>query len=65
MPNLNQTIDRSLQISRNVASVYSRRVREATEAYAAHVRKAQAAYLGAAAAPRHMDANGGRARAWV
>jgi pimeloyl-ACP methyl ester carboxylesterase len=54
MPNLNQTIDRSLQISRNVASVYSRRVREATEAYAAHVRKAQAAYLGAAAAPRHM-----------
>src|SRR4029079_1673001 len=38
----------------NVASVYSRRVREATEAYAAHVRKAQAAYLGAAAAPPHM-----------
>jgi len=52
MPNLNQTIDRSLQISRSVASVYSRRVREATEAYAAHVRKAQAEYLQSSSAPR-------------
>ena len=54
MPNLNQTIDRSLQISRSVASVYSRRVREATEAYAANVRKAQAEYLQSSAAPRHI-----------
>jgi hypothetical protein len=38
MPHLNQTIDRSLQISRSVATVYSRRVREALEAYAANVR---------------------------
>ena len=54
MPNLNQTIDRSLQISRSVASLYSRRVREATDAYVAHVRKAQAEYLEASAAPRYM-----------
>ena len=54
MPNLNQTIDRSLQISRSVASVYSRRVREATEAYAASVRKAQAGYLQSSSAPRPM-----------
>ena len=54
MPNLNQTIDRSLQISRSVASVYSRRVREATQAYAANVRKAQAEYLQSSAAPRHI-----------
>ena len=47
MPNLNQTIDRSLQISRSVSSLYSRRVREATEAFAAHVRKAQAEYFAA------------------
>jgi pimeloyl-ACP methyl ester carboxylesterase len=54
MPHLNQTIDRSLQISRSVASVYSRRVREAMEAYAANVRKAQAEYLQSSAAPRHI-----------
>ena len=52
MPNLNQTIDRSLHISRSVASVYSRRVREATEAYAEHMRKAQAEYLQSSS--RHM-----------
>jgi pimeloyl-ACP methyl ester carboxylesterase len=45
MPNLNQTIDRSLQISRSVATVFERRVREARDAYADRVRGAQQAYL--------------------
>ncbi len=45
MANLNQTIDRSLQISRNVAAVFERRVREATQAYADRVRKAQATFI--------------------
>ncbi|HEX6138627.1 MAG TPA: DUF3141 domain-containing protein [Casimicrobiaceae bacterium] len=44
MPNLNQTIDRSLSISRGVASVLDRRVREAFLAYAERVRGAHAAY---------------------
>ena len=45
MANLNQTIDRSLQISRNVAAVFERRVREAAQAYADRVRKAQATFI--------------------
>jgi pimeloyl-ACP methyl ester carboxylesterase len=45
MPSLNQTIDRSLQISRNVATVYERRMRDAAQAYADRVRTAQAAYI--------------------
>jgi pimeloyl-ACP methyl ester carboxylesterase len=45
MPSLNQTIDRSLSISRGVASVLDRRMREATAAYADRVRRAQAAYV--------------------
>jgi pimeloyl-ACP methyl ester carboxylesterase len=45
MPNLNQSIDRSLQISRNVASLYERRVREAAEAYANRIRTALASYI--------------------
>src|SRR5882672_1970661 len=45
MPNLNQTIDRSLQISRSVATVAERRVRDAFEAYTTRVRKAQAAFV--------------------
>ncbi len=44
MPHLNQTIDRSLQISRNVATVLERRIKDAYQAYADRVRKAQAAY---------------------
>ena len=43
MANLNQTIDRSLQISRSVATVFERRMRDAAQAYAERVRKAQAA----------------------
>jgi pimeloyl-ACP methyl ester carboxylesterase len=45
MPNLNQTIDRSLQISRNVATVFERRVRDAAQAYVSRVRSAQATYV--------------------
>jgi pimeloyl-ACP methyl ester carboxylesterase len=47
MPNLNQTIDRSLSISRSVATVLERRIRDAYAAYADHIRKAQSAYGGA------------------
>jgi pimeloyl-ACP methyl ester carboxylesterase len=44
MPNLNQTIDRSLQISRSVASVFERRMRSASQAYASRIREARNAY---------------------
>ena len=44
MPSLNQTVDRSLQISRNVATVFERRMRDAVEAYTQRVRKAQQDY---------------------
>jgi pimeloyl-ACP methyl ester carboxylesterase len=44
MPNLNQTIDRSLSISRGVANVLDRRVREAYAAYAERIRRANARY---------------------
>ena len=47
MPSLNQTIDRSLSISRGVATVLERRIREAVAAYADRVRGAQAAYAAA------------------
>ena len=50
MPSLNQTIDRSLTISRNVATVLDRRVRDAYAAYAERIRDAQAAYLASGAA---------------
>jgi len=49
MPNLNQTIDRSLSISRGVATVLERRVREAYSDYATRIRRAQAAYAASAA----------------
>jgi len=45
MPNLNQTIDRSLSISRGVATVLERRVRDAFAAYAEHIERARAAYI--------------------
>jgi len=45
MPSLNQTIDRSLQISRNVATLFERRVREAADAYVGRVRTAVARYI--------------------
>jgi len=47
MPNLNQTIDRSLQISRSVASVFERRMRTASQAYASRIREARNAYANA------------------
>ena len=56
MPNLNQTIDRSLQISRNVATVYERRIREAVEAYTTRVRRAQAQFVADAAPAKRLDA---------
>jgi pimeloyl-ACP methyl ester carboxylesterase len=49
MPNLNQTIDRSLSISRGVATVLERRVRDAFTDYATRVRRAQAAYAASTA----------------
>jgi len=52
MPSLNQTIDRSLSISRGVATVLERRIREAGAAYAERVRGAQAAYA-ASGVPGH------------
>src|SRR6478609_1722169 len=49
MPSLNQTIDRSLQISRNVASMFERRMRAASEAYVSHIREARSTYAQAIA----------------
>ena len=50
MPSLNQTIDRSLQISRSVGSVFERRMRAASEAYMSRVREARKAYAQASVA---------------
>jgi len=50
MPNLNQTIDRSLSISRGVATVLERRMRDAYGAYFERLRRAQVAYADAAPA---------------
>ena len=33
MPDLNKTIDRSISISRNVASTFDRRIKDASNAY--------------------------------
>jgi pimeloyl-ACP methyl ester carboxylesterase len=55
MPNLNQTIDRSLQISRSVASVFERRMRAASEAYVSRVREARNAYARASAPPTSLN----------
>ena len=44
MPSLNQTIDRSLSISRGVATVLDRRLRDAFTTYADRVRRAHATY---------------------
>ena len=55
MPNLNQTIDRSLSISRGVATVLQRRGREAFAAYATRVRNAQATYVGPSIPAGGMD----------
>jgi len=44
MPNLNQTIDRSLAISRGVTTVLDRRMKDAAAAYVERTRRAQASY---------------------
>ena len=44
MPTLNQTIDRSLHISRSVAGMFERRMRAAAEAYVSRVREARNTY---------------------
>jgi pimeloyl-ACP methyl ester carboxylesterase len=41
MPDLNKTLDRSIDISRNVAAVLDRRIKDASNAYVQRVRKAQ------------------------
>ena len=55
MPSLNQTIDRSLQISRSVGSVFERRMRAASEAYMSRVREARNAYAQASSPPASLN----------
>src|SRR5436190_12552080 len=55
MPNLNQTIDRSLQISRNVASMFERRMRAASETYVSRIREARTAYADSTPAGAHLN----------
>ena len=62
MPNLNQTIDRSLSISRNVATVLERRIRDAVATYVEQIRAAQATY--AASLPSGATAMSEHARDW-
>ena len=45
MPDLNKTIDRSISISRNVATTFDRRVKEASNAYLQRVGSAQRAFF--------------------
>ncbi|MHB8493479.1 MAG: DUF3141 domain-containing protein [Casimicrobiaceae bacterium] len=45
MPSLNQTIERSLTISRSVSTLLDRRVRSANEAWTDRVRRAQSAFV--------------------
>ena len=55
MPNLNQTIDRSITLSRGVATTLERRVRDAFAAYFERIRRAQAAYAASGAAMRALN----------
>ncbi|HJU22946.1 MAG TPA: DUF3141 domain-containing protein [Casimicrobiaceae bacterium] len=60
MPDLNQSIDRSITISRDVAAVFDRRAREAWTTYASRIRTAWAAF-----AESGIAANGvGPQRVW-
>src|SRR5438874_2130876 len=45
MPDLNKTIDRSISISRNVASTFDRRIKDASNAYLQRVGTAQRAFF--------------------
>ncbi len=51
MADLNKSIDRSIAISRNVAGVLSRRVKDAYATWGDHVRQAQADYAAGLGAP--------------
>ncbi|HET9747909.1 MAG TPA: DUF3141 domain-containing protein [Casimicrobiaceae bacterium] len=55
MPNLNQTIDRSIAISRDVATTFERRARDAFTAYYERIRRAQAAYAASGAMTRALN----------
>ena len=45
MPDFNKTLDRSIDISRNVATVLDRRIKDASNAYVERVRKAQREFI--------------------
>ena len=58
MPNLNQTIDRSLAISRGVTTVLDRRIKDAAAAYIERTRRAQASYATSVGSAKGMSAAG-------
>jgi pimeloyl-ACP methyl ester carboxylesterase len=58
MPNLNQTIDRSLAISRGVTTVLDRRMKDAAAAYVERTRRAQASYATSVGPANGMSAAG-------
>ena len=58
MPNLNQTIDRSLAISRGVTTVLDRRIKDAAAAYVERTRRAQASYATPVGPAKGMSAAG-------
>ena len=58
MPNLNQTIDRSLAISRDVTTVLDRRMKDAAAAYVERTRRAQATYATSVGPANGMSADG-------
>ncbi|HEY3554756.1 MAG TPA: DUF3141 domain-containing protein [Casimicrobiaceae bacterium] len=55
MPNLNQTIDRSIAISRDVATTFERRARDAFTTYYERIRRAQSAYAASGAMMRALN----------
>ena len=54
MPNLHQTLDRSLDISRSVGTVFDRRLREAWQAWAEQIEKSLAEWSRHAPSPRAL-----------
>src|SRR5579864_8626023 len=58
MPNLNQTIDRSLAISRGVTTVLDRRIKDAAAAYIERTRRAQASYATSVGPAKGMSGAG-------
>src|SRR4051812_22174814 len=60
MPDLNKTVDRSIDISRNVATVLDRRIKDASNAYIERMRKAQREFFqngGAVKSPQQLCAD--------